>query len=270
MRRTCSPPTATTTTRRIATTRSGPLREDRETSSSPGAHPRRDLFGADRADLVERLKPSHARPEAIDVLLFQTHDHGIPTALQHEPEKGHSLGRSMEAALSRVKAQPQRVASSLDSRPRVAQSLGIVVKHEQVVAIANERAQAEVRGNQMVDWGEEQVGPDLGGQVANGQSVPALAGREQLVTREIEARRLDMSGSLDNTRRGRAPGSGCVFAQHREQQRMIDRGKELRHVEAQYPGPAACQVRSAPEAAMGPVAAAAGVRLRGEGAFDRR
>ncbi len=200
---------------------------------------------------------------------FERDAHRVAPALEHEADERHALGRAVKAALRRVEPQAQAVAAPRDRVPRGTEASRIVVEDEQVVAVTDERAEAELRGDQVIDRREHEVGPDLRAQISDRQAVRAGDRREQIVAGEVEPRRFDVGARVDDPLGERPPRRRRAWPQQALDQRVVDRRKELREVEPQHVAVPPGQLGGGAQAAVRAEAFAARVGLWRERALDR-
>jgi hypothetical protein len=222
-----------------------------------------------RAGCVKRAQVPHAPPETARVLGAKMNLHGGTASRQHEAEERDGLARAVKPALRGMKPKPELIAAQHDGVPRGTQAPWIVIEYKDVIAIADEAAELQVAGEQMIDGSEHQIGPDLRGQVPDRQPVWAIDRREQIIAGKVESRWLDMARGIDDLLGDGPPRSRGARVQQALEDRVVDRREELREIEPEHVVVTAGQLGGRTEAAVRAQTHSACVGLRRKRALDR-
>ncbi|MBI4706179.1 MAG: SUMF1/EgtB/PvdO family nonheme iron enzyme, partial [Deltaproteobacteria bacterium] len=195
-----------------------------------------------------------------------------PDAARQDAEAQERDARACGLHRPRVKPQPQPLGRALELGCPGGERLALVGEEQHVVHVAQVGADAQPVLGAVVERREEAVGEVLARQVADGQAHGAAERREQVVAREVPARRLELGGArLEDAGadfdRARA---GDVAREKREQDGVVDAREHLAHVEVHEEAVAARPALGAPQGRVRAEPRAAGEALRDEMPVEQR
>ncbi len=170
------------------------------------------------------------RAKADHVAALEATPVGIdPPAQERQPGRHR---HDLRAPLVQRQAQ---ISREVDRRRAPAVQRGLVVGEEQqIVAVAQIGAAAQLLLDQQIQRMHIHIGPELAGLVADRQAARALGG-EQVVAGEVDhavgvAQRLSAAGH-DQVDQAQDARVGDMAGQHAAQDGVVDAGEELLHVE---------------------------------------